>query len=257
MVLTKLARNIIISIGVIVVVSTIAVPSIVIPLNNDNTVTLTLLYNAGIMIEYKKTRIYVDPYQLDVTYTDLKADYILITHPHADHYQPSSIRMIEKEDTVFIMPEQMKVQVEFHDAIGVNPEEVYEFRKITITPYYMYTLPEGESFASHPQEFNWTSFIIDINGFTVFHAGDSKDIPEYDNLAGLINVACLPLGPSCQTMYDMEVVDAINSIEANYFIPIHYGEGACPTFIASFGSYITSVCELIHLEYWATHVFEP
>ena len=57
-------------------------------------------------------------------------------------------------------------------------------------------------------------------------------------------------------MTDMEVVNALNTIEGQYFIPIHYGEGACQTFIANYGSYIMSECQLIHLEYWETHVFE-
>ncbi len=259
MAISKVTRYIVISLGVIFVATTIAVPSILVPrLNNNNSIiTLTLLYNAGIMIETEDTRIYVDPYNLDVTYMNKKADYILITHPHGDHYQPSSISMIEKEDTVFIMPENMSVQVEYHDAIGVNPEEVHDFGSIIITPFYMYTLPVDIYPASHPQEANWTSYIIDINGFTFFHAGDSKSISEYMQLEDLIDVALLPLGPGCQTMTDMEVVTAVNIISPSYFIPIHYGEGACTTFISTFGSYITGSCELIHLVYWTSHEFDP
>ena len=55
---------------------------------------------------------------------------------------------------------------------------------------------------------------------------------------------------------DDEVVNAINAIEGQYFIPIHYGEGACPIFIASYGSYIMSECQLIHLNYWESYEFE-
>lgn len=255
MALSKIARNIIISLGVIFAVTAIAVPSIVVPLR-DNSITLKLLYNAGIMIETKNTRIYVDPYSLDVTYADLDADIILITHPHGDHYQPSTLSMLEKEDTTYIMPESMVTQLSYHSGIGVNPGDEVEIDNIKITAFYMYTLPVGEYPASHPKDVNWTSYIIDINGFTIFHAGDSKNIVEYEQLTGLIDVALLPLGPGCQTMADMEVVDAINTIEANYFIPIHYAEGACQTFIANYGSYIMSECQLIHLEYWTSHVFE-
>ena len=260
MALSKITRNILISLGVIFAVTIIAVPSIVVPLRNNAevppTVTLKLLYNAGIMIETNDTRIYVDPYNLNSAYADLDADFVLITHPHGDHYDPASLSLIDKEDTVYIMPENMTTQLATHDGIGVNPEDVLEYGSITITAFYMYTLPVDTFPASHPKEANLTSYLIDIDGFTFFHAGDSKNIAEYSQLAGLVDVALLPLGPGCQTMTDMEVVNAINTIEAQYFIPIHYGDGACPIFIASYGSYIMSECELIHLAYWATHVFE-
>lgn len=258
MALSKITRNIIISLGVIFAVTVIAVPSIVVPLrNNNNTITLKLLYNAGIMIETKDTRIYVDPYNLDPSYEDLDADFILITHPHGDHYDPASLSLLDKEGTTYIMPENMSTQLAFHDGIGVNPEDELVFGSIKITAFYMYTLPVDIFPASHPKAANWTSYIIDVDGFTFFHAGDSKNIDEYNQLTGLVDVALLPLGPGCQTMTDMEVVNALNTIEGQYFIPIHYGEGACQTFIANYGSYIMSECQLIHLEYWETHVFEP
>jgi L-ascorbate metabolism protein UlaG (beta-lactamase superfamily) len=260
MAISKMARNIIISIGVIVVVTTVAVPSIVIPLRNNSndssTITFKLLYNAGVMIETENIRIYIDPYNLDTTYANLPADYILITHSHGDHYDPTSLNIIDNEDPTYIMPDNMTVQLASRGGIGVDPGDVLEFGSLTITSFYMYTLPVDIYPASHPAEANLSSYIVDIDGFTFFHAGDSKNIAEYSQLAGLIDVALLPLGPGCQTMVDMEVVNALNTIEASYFIPIHYGEGACQTFIASFGSYIMSECQLIHLEYWATHIFE-
>jgi len=256
MALSKITRNILISLGVIFAVTTIAVPSIVVPLRNNSTITMKLLYNAGIMIETQDTRIYVDPYNLDYSYEDFDADFILITHPHGDHYDPASLNIIEKEDTVYIMPENMTVELASRDGIGVNPEDVLEYGSIKITAFYMYTLPVDIYPASHPKAANWTSYIIDVDGFTFFHAGDSKHIDEYDQLTGLVNVALLPLGPGCQTMADMEVVDAINTIEAQYFIPIHYGVGACQTFINSYGSYVMSECQLIHLEYWESYEFK-
>ncbi len=259
MALSKITRNILISLGVILAITTIAVPSIVIPLRNnsiDTSITLKLLYNAGIMIETQDTRIYVDPYSLNSAYDDLDADFILITHPHGDHYDPTSLSYLDKESTTYIMPENMSVELAVHDGIGVNPGDVLEFGNIKITAFYMYTLPVDIYPASHPKAANWTSYLIDVDGFTFFHAGDSKNIDEYSQLTGLVNVALLPLGPGCQTMTDMEVVDALNTIEGQYFIPIHYGGGACQLFIANYGSYVMSECQIIHLEYWESHVFE-
>jgi hypothetical protein len=113
----------------------------------------------------------------------------------------------------------------------------------------MYTIPPEGYEASHPIEANWTSYIIDIDGFRIFHAGDSKNIPEYEQLTGTIDVALLPLGPGCQTMTDYEVVQALQDISPDYFIPIHFAEGADVTFLEEYSDDIEALdCEIISLD---------
>ena len=106
--------------------------------------------------------------------------------------------------------------------------------------------------------YNWTSYIIDINGFTIFHAGDSKNLPEYQQIAGQIDVACLPLGPGCQTMAGFEVVEAIQVLEADYFIPIHFTEGNEQLFMFDYGDTIadTTECEALPLAHYEYHEFD-
>ncbi len=250
--------KILISLGAVVAIAAIVTPSVVVPLvrnNNDSTIEFTLLYNAGVMIEAKGMRIYIDPFQLSTDYEDLPADVILITHHHSDHYSTSTINMIKTDDTTIVFPEVMSYAIDYFDGVGVNPEDQLEFGEITVTAFYMYTLPVGEYPASHPREDNYTSYIIDIDGFTFFHAGDSKNIFEYSQLTITIDVALLPLGPGCQTMCDMEVVTAANTIGPDYLIPIHYGDGVPESFSTSYSSYLTS-CQFLHLEYFESTTFE-
>ncbi|MHA1930188.1 MAG: MBL fold metallo-hydrolase [Candidatus Thorarchaeota archaeon] len=229
----------------------------------DTSVNITLLNNAGVMIETNDTRIYIDPYLLPDAYEAYPADIILVTHPHGDHYHYGTIEKIATEDTVFIMPENMSIEVARHDAIAVNPEDSVQVGDINITAFYSYTVPvtQGETVyeASHPAEANWTSFIIDINGFTIFHAGDTKDVPEFEQLEGLIDVAFIPLGPGCQTCYEGEVVNIVDMIKPKYFIGIHFTVGYNDEFETEFGSDIAAIdgCELINLDYWSSHVFQP
>ena len=107
------------------------------------------------------------------------------------------------------------------NGIGLDPEDEYQVSLFDITAFYMYTLPVGVYPANHPQEESLTSYVIDINGFTIFHAGDSKNIEEYNQLTGSIDVVLLPLGLGCQTKADMEIIDIIEVIQPEYFIPIH------------------------------------
>ena len=120
----------------------------------------------------------------------------------------------------------------------------------------MYTFAPAGYDSSHPLESNFTSYIINIDGFTFFHSGDSGNIPEYTQLNGLINVALLPLGPGCQTMTGIDVVHAIETIEPDYFTPIHYSVGEDLEFIQNYGTAVENCgCEIIHLAYFESYQF--
>jgi L-ascorbate metabolism protein UlaG (beta-lactamase superfamily) len=231
------------------------------PNQSGNTVKLTILYNAGVMIEADGMRIYIDPINLPSSYSDLPADAVLITHPHEDHYNSTIIDMLQKEGTVNIMPSNMTAEVAAHDAIGVVPGDSVLVGDINITAFYMYTyLPPGyeDLTPSHPKEANWTSYIIDINGFTIFHAGDSKNITEYNQLTGKIDVALLPLGPGCQSMAGVEVVDAIAKLQPRYFLPIHTTDFEAEMFILTYEDDIAEVseCYPFWLEHFASYTFD-
>jgi L-ascorbate metabolism protein UlaG (beta-lactamase superfamily) len=204
-------------------------------ISDYNSIHFTLLENAGIMIESKGFRIYVDPILLPDEYVK-PADVVCVTHPHADHYLPFEVNKLQKETTINIFPANMSDAVIMFDGVGVNPGNVVDVsERVTITAFYMYTFsPEGYE-ASHPRENNWTSYIIEIDGMTFFHAGDSKNIPEYVQLTGLIDVVCLPLGPGCQSMAETEVADACNTIQPQYMIPLHFQEPNNDIFFSIYG----------------------
>ncbi|MHA2004480.1 MAG: MBL fold metallo-hydrolase [Candidatus Thorarchaeota archaeon] len=226
------------------------------PADQEDSIMITLLDNAGVMIEADDLRIYVDPIDLNSSFEDLDADAILVTHPHGDHYQSSTINMLQKESTVNVFPANMSMQVSNHDGIGVVPGDSIQVGAANITAYYMYTFAVEGYDASHPREANWTSYIIEIDGFTFFHAGDSKNIIEYLDLAGQINVALLPLGPGCQTMADYEIVSAVAAISPDYFIPIHFTEGACESFMTAYGDDIAGTdCEAMILDNFESYSF--
>jgi L-ascorbate metabolism protein UlaG (beta-lactamase superfamily) len=223
-------------------------------------VKLTLLDNAGVMIEADGLRIYIDPIELPSTYADLPADAVLITHPHSDHYDSAVIDMLQKNNTVNIMPLNMTAEIAAHDAVGVEPGDSVLIGDINITAFYMYTyMPPGyeDVTPSHPKEANWTGYIIDIHGFTIFHAGDSKNITEYDQLTGKIDVALLPLGPGCQSMAGEEVVDAIAKLQPRYFIPIHATNLDASQFIQAYEDDIAEVseCNAFCLEHFKLYTF--
>lgn len=245
---------------IIVAVVVIAAVSVAVPLIGFTmlrpSVHFTLLENAGVMIEADGVRVYVDPISLPAHYENLPADIVLVTHPHGDHYEMVSINLIQHESTVNIFPASMTTEITVHDGQGVEPLDELQIGPVSITAFFMYTFDVGGGEATHPQENNWTSYIIEIGGVTFFHAGDSKNIPEYSQLTGTIDVAMLPLGPGCQTMANEEVIDALEVIQPRYFVPIHYAEGANIEWLNTYASQCT-MCQIISLAYWQPTTFYP
>lgn len=232
------------------------------PASEDSSIKLTLLGNAGVMIEADGMRIYIDPLSLPSNYSTLPADAILITHPHGDHYNSTCIDMLQKPSTVNILPNNMSAELAANDGVGVDPLVSVQVGEINITAFYMNTEVwiDEERFASHPPEANWTSYIIDINGFKIFHAGDSKNITEYEMITGQMDVVLLPLGPGCQSMAGVEVVDAIAKLQPDYFIPIHFEYNIyAENFVTAYGDDIAacSDCTPLALAYFSSYTFEP
>ncbi|MBY9000356.1 MAG: MBL fold metallo-hydrolase [Candidatus Heimdallarchaeota archaeon] len=253
---TKRTKIILIVGSILVASAAIATPTTLILLNNNDVITVNLLTNAGVMIEANGLRIYIDPIDLDNSYNDFPADAVLITHDHGDHYQESTIDIISTDETIIAMPGVVAAISSLEGVITVAPEDSFLVGSINVTCFYMYTFaPEGYE-SSHPIESNYVSYLIDIDGFVIFHAGDSSNIPEYSQLQNKVDVAFLPLGPGCQTMTGLDVVNAIDMIKPTYFIPIHYSEGANEDFIAIYSISIGNIgCEIVNLAYFESTEF--
>ncbi|MFW9787739.1 MAG: MBL fold metallo-hydrolase [Candidatus Thorarchaeota archaeon] len=202
-------------------------------------IEVRLLLNAGVMIEANGVRIYVDPLYIPSNYTDLPADVVLITHPHTDHYSVSDLNDIVTNDTLFVCPANMTDAIDRFDGVGVNPGDSFLVEGINITafPLYLPDYPSGVQ-SVHPESANWTSFIIDIDGFTIYHAGDNKYIDEYEELVGSIDLAFLPiyfdggLGDLNASLYP--IVQSINVIQPTYTIPTHFAGDNRETFLSEY-----------------------
>ncbi len=240
-------------IGTLVIISGVGITAIV--LNSDAGINVKLLDNAGVMIEADNTRIYIDPYNLPSDYSNYPADAILITHDHGDHYDPTSIDIIKTDDTRLFFPAIMSSEASLYGATSVVPEDTFEINNFDVRCFYMYTMP-GSPDSSHPQENNYTSFIVEFGGFSIFHAGDSWNIYEYEQLSGEIDLALLPLGPGCQTMTGTDVVSVLETIEPRYFIPIHFTVDGKEIFIIQYEDNVEDCgCNFIDLEYFSSKTF--
>ena len=69
----------------------------------------TFINHASLLVKYKDKFIYVDPVKNGFNYREHpKADFILITHQHGDHFNAEVINSIKKDETTLIYTEVCK-----------------------------------------------------------------------------------------------------------------------------------------------------
>ena len=156
--------------------------------------------------------IYVDPYQIQ---PGIKADLILITHPHADHCSPRDLAGIQKPDTVIVTEKDSAARLE-GDVRIMAPGDLLSLDDITIEAVPAYNT--DKSF--HPRSNGWLGFIVEFEGTRVYHAGDTDHIPEMKEIT--TDIALLPVSGT-YVMTAEEAVDAALAIGPKLAIPMHFG----------------------------------
>lgn len=165
---------------------------------------------------------FVDPFQLNNRAKE-KADIIFVTHAHSDHFSPSDIEQIIKDDTVIVAPPDIleKIDIPNERKISVEPSQDYDIKSFKFSTIPAYN-NHAEKLTFHPKGNNWVGYIFNLNGKKVYHAGDTDFIDEMKDLASLhLDIVMLPIGGT-YTMDVKEAAKAANAICAKITIPMHY-----------------------------------
>jgi L-ascorbate metabolism protein UlaG (beta-lactamase superfamily) len=185
----------------------------------------------GFKISSKGTVIYTDPFRLQAGGD--KADLILITHDHFDHYSPEDLAKIVKSDTVVVAPHSVaeKLAAEARSSTAklngqkveeVRPGNRLEVKGIPIEVTWAYNVNKfrnpGEPF--HPKSPDFVGYIFTVEGKRIYLAGDTDMIPEMSTID--VDVALLPISGT-YVMTPEEAAQAANSaVNAKSYIPMHY-----------------------------------
>ena len=177
--------------------------------------------HASVYFTYDGTVFYIDPVSYpDIDYGQLpKADYILITHDHYDHFDTNAIELVAKPTTVIIGNQVVKDKLSRRCmALDNNTFSMSQRAVIKSIPAYN-TTPGREIY--HPKGRD-NGYLINLNGFYVYFAGDCEDMPEMESI-GMVDVAFLPVNQP----YTMTVEQAINAatmISPKILFPYHYSD---------------------------------
>lgn len=171
--------------------------------------------HATFVMNWKSEMIYVDPQQ-GATFSGLpKADLILVTHSHSDHFDVATVDLVRKTNTVILAPQAVYLLLSAAqkaiagvltngastNLLGLGVEAV---------PAYNSNHPKGQG----------NGYVLTIGGKRVYVAGDTGDTPEMRQLTG-IDVCFLPMNQP----YTLTVTAATNVVTAfrpNVVYPYHY-----------------------------------
>ncbi len=167
------------------------------------------------------TVVYIDPWKLPAGAP--LADGILITHDHYDHLSPRDIELIAGPQTAIFGPQSVADQLEHDTAIAVTAGETFQCASAIVTAVPAYNVDKfrkpGEPF--HPKAEGGLGYVIEFEGFRVYHAGDTDLIPEMEGIE--CDVALLPVSGTYVMTAD-EAVRACERVDARAIVPMHYDD---------------------------------
>ncbi len=167
--------------------------------------------------------IWVDPvanyYGNTVDYSSVPAaDVLLITHAHGDHLDKALAEEAIRGGALCLGSEEVAATLREASALPHHaPVKVAEGITVTAVPAYNQS-PGHLKF--HPQSRKDNGYVIDIEGYRIYVAGDTEDIPEMENLKGSIDLAFLPVNQP-YTMTIPQAVHAARMIAPKSLIPYH------------------------------------
>ena len=188
---------------------------------NNHEVVITFIKHGSLALTFNNRSIQVDPVSMYADYSTFpKADIILITHEHEDHFDPEAIKMLSKDNTLLIMNEASAKKWENPKTKTMkNGDKIKVSDQILIEAVPAYnTTPGREQF--HPRHRD-NGYVLTIDGLRIYIAGDTEDIPEMKNLKN-IDIAFLPVNQP-YTMTITQAVNAANMFSPKILYPYHFG----------------------------------
>lgn len=186
-------------------------------------VVITAIKHASLRIQYDGLEIQVDPvakYAPETDYSKFpKADVILVTHEHFDHFDRGTIAALKQDGTqVFANPAVQKM-LGSGTALA-NGEQRTLAKGISIAAVPAYNTTPGHT-QFHPKGRD-NGYVLTMGGLSIYIAGDTEDIPEMANLKD-IDVAFLPCNQP-YTMTPEQVAKAARTIKPKVLFPYHYSQ---------------------------------
>ena len=202
-------------------------PQDVIEAADGSKITITFYAHASLGFTWNGHQIYVDPVGDNFDWAaEPKADLVLITHDHYDHFDQAVVDVLT--DT--------------GDCTRMKPGETADpFDGVHIEAVPAYNISEGH-LQFHPKERGDAGYLITLGGTVIYVAGDTEDNEDVLSLSG-IDIAFLPVNQP-YTMTVEQCVKVVQAIRPKVFYPYHYGGTETVTDVDSLAAALEGVTEV-------------
>ena len=217
-------------------------PSDVVQINGRE-VKLTFFAHASLAIEFEGRTIYVDPVKENAEYDKLpKADMILVTHSHYDHFDMAAIEAVQQPQTCILLDKSSAEGFQ-GDCYTMLPGAVAEpFADIRVEAVAAYNTSEHQ-LQFHPKEREDCGYVVTLGGdVRIYISGDTEPTAEQAALEA-IDIAFICVNQP-YTMTPEQAVAAVKAINPKIYYPYHYGQVEEPTDVEALAKMLEGVTDV-------------
>jgi len=173
--------------------------------------------SAGFLLKTSNHVIAIDPSSLladDIDSLDT-LDAIFITHDHGDHFDPDTTIAMQAKTDSFVIADPTSASM----LSGKIPED----KLISIKSNEQMTISEitVEAFgAEHPTKTPLV-YVIEFDGFRIFHGSDSGFVEDLKNIESRVHVAMVPTGDPSPTASPQVAFEMTKATNPYVVIPMH------------------------------------
>lgn len=160
-------------------------------------------------------KIYINPWR--TARTDIPADIILISHHHYESCSIADIERLRADHTVILAPERVAQEIPGCTILRAWQSMTFGRVCIKAVPAYHPTDP------LHSQKDGGLGFVISMNFYDLYYAGDTGLTPEL--LSVRPDIAILPIDGE-GTLNAEEAAEAVAAMRPRIAIPCNWGTGA-------------------------------
>ena len=204
---------------------------------------LTFFAHASLAIEYEGRMIYVDPVVGNADYPKLpKADMILVTHSHYDHFDMAAIEQLQSPDTRILL-DKTSAEGFQGNCFTMLPKAVAEpFEDIKVEAVAAYNTSEHQ-LQFHPKEREDCGYVVTLGGkVRIYVSGDTEPTDEMRELQG-IDIAFVCVNQP-YTMTPEQATEAVKALKPQIYYPYHYGQVDEPTDVEALAKMLEGVCDV-------------
>jgi L-ascorbate metabolism protein UlaG (beta-lactamase superfamily) len=171
-----------------------------------------------------------------------KADMILVTHSHYDHFDMAAIEALQTPDTRILL-DKTSAEGFRGDCYTMLPGAKAEpFTDIRVEAVAAYNTSENQ-LQFHPKEREDCGYVVVLNdAVRIYFSGDTEPTPELRALQG-IDIAFVCVNQP-YTMKPEQAVEAVKALSPQIYYPYHYGQVDEPTDVEALARMLEGVCDV-------------